>query len=190
MIQDSISEDVPSLETFEKVASKHKELLLDCFSKKDVLSKLKFEPLMDLKEGKMDLVKDLILKKDLNHKELKTLENTLAEVNGTLSKFYFENPIIKNTNFETLHGQIMIYGDTNSGKDCTLTNLLQMDIGIIGKGITTKFPERIQLKCVGNEPNFNFYQEKDFKTMKNFKSLADLNKERKNSHKKFTKYKL
>jgi septin family protein len=107
-------------------------------------------------------------------------QQEIGQAHGVLGKFYTENQV-QNVDFEQFHYEIIVIGETSSGKDSMIANLVKEDIGYSGKEVTTKFPEKIS-KLRSDRNYYRFYKEGEIGNVKEFEKLEDLKEYRKNIH--------
>lgn len=160
-----------------------RELLVELFSEKNTITKLNLDPLTSINGDDIKLILD---NKDKNIplQNSESLRRAIGEVYGSLSKFYTENSSkAKNFDFSKLHYQIVFIGDTSAGKDSTLANVVEEDIGYSGAKLTTKFPERIiKQRSESGGTIYKFYKEGESEKSETYKSLKELNKDRMDKH--------
>lgn len=175
--------DVPR-DDFKTTTEKSKALLSTIFSDKSIVCKLNISPLLSINLESIKVILDNNKGAPLEDPE--KLGNAIGEVYGALSKFYSENKHVKEADFSRLHYQIVFIGDTSAGKDSTLANIVQEDIGYSAKELTTKFPERIIKQRVNSGPTiYKFYKEGDSVKAKEFSSIQELNDVRIPRHKAY-----
>eukprot|EP01080_Neovahlkampfia_damariscottae_P005574 gene5574-9390_t len=168
---------------YEELNRKTRSLLVSIFCDQNRLMDLNIAPLREMEKS---TVKKIIKGKyDLNSKNTEEFQRAVGNVYGVITKFYAENTL-SSADLQSLHYEIIVIGDTSAGKDATIANLVQFDIGYSDVNITTKFPERIiKIKSNKSTTYFKFYREGKSKDAKTFDSLAELNAHRTSTHKSY-----